>query len=341
MTYNTFKHYDIETWIKGCLHCHSSKSDGALSPSDVLKYYKAHGYRLVSITDHEKITIVKESNDMIVIPGVELSRGTGKIGSRYHIVAIGVADNQLLKIQDPQEVIDYVNSAGGLSIIAHPYWSQLVHEDLVNINGYSGIEVYNTGCDLEVAKGFATVHWDDLISSGRFVWGYAVDDAHRYYTPPLDAGYGWVWINTADTTIDSIIKSLREGRFYSSMGPRLYEVSVTKTSIFVRSSPFYRMNIITVDGAGMCISEKVIEQLIETSKEHIHLDEFEILNEEDNRKIFLRHANLKVEVLQSREGIRMVNIVNKNFSKYRYIRIEVIDRNGNFAWTNPVNIKEL
>jgi len=42
------------------------------------------------------------------------------------------------------------------------------------------------------------VHWDQLLSLGKKVWGIVVDDAHRYFFPPVDADYGWTWIKLKD-----------------------------------------------------------------------------------------------------------------------------------------------
>ena len=53
-------------------------------------------------------------------------------------------------------------------------------EDLLGLNGYLGIEVYNATCDVTVAKGYSSVYWDILLHNGRFTYGFAVDDdAHR------------------------------------------------------------------------------------------------------------------------------------------------------------------
>lgn len=336
--------YDVfQTWIKGCLHCHSSNSDGLLSPNDVVKYYKDRGYGLVAITDHEKITIVKKYSDVIVLPGAELSRGKGKIGSPYHLVILGIDDEYILKIRDPQEVIDYVNSLGGITIIAHPYWSGLVHEDLMNIDRYAGIEIYNTGCDLEVAKGFSTVHWDNLLSNGRLTWGYAVDDAHKYFFPPRDANGGWVWIAVNELSIESILNALRNGHFYSSMGPKIDELFISRRQIHVRSSPFHRVNIITANGKGMCIDEITLDQVVDIyrrGKLKGTFDEFEIVQEANITRVFLRHGGFKARIARTPDGIRELDI-QFDFSKYDYIRIEIMDRKGMFAWTNPVNVHEL
>ncbi|MCX8161400.1 MAG: hypothetical protein N3E44_00175, partial [Candidatus Bathyarchaeota archaeon] len=116
---------------RAMLHSHSTASDGRLPPGDVLEYYRSNGFKVVSLTDHDKITRVDESNGCIFVPGVEVSSGRSKLGESYHIVALMIEDEGILRVKDnPQEFIDRVSSSGGVAFIAHPHWSNLVYEDL-------------------------------------------------------------------------------------------------------------------------------------------------------------------------------------------------------------------
>ena len=38
---------------KANLHCHSTYSDGAKTPEELKEMYRAHGYSILAITDHE------------------------------------------------------------------------------------------------------------------------------------------------------------------------------------------------------------------------------------------------------------------------------------------------
>jgi len=60
------------------LHIHTNKSDGSLTPSEVLELARSKGLEVVSITDHNTILGVKEivesaNNDIIIIPGIEFT----------------------------------------------------------------------------------------------------------------------------------------------------------------------------------------------------------------------------------------------------------------------------
>ena len=39
-------------WYKGNLHCHTTDSDGSLTPAEVVQYYKKEGYDFLAISDH-------------------------------------------------------------------------------------------------------------------------------------------------------------------------------------------------------------------------------------------------------------------------------------------------
>lgn len=328
-------------WLKGEVHCHTTVSDGLLSPREVASFYRMRGYDFLVISDHESICRLKDF-DGIYQPGVEVSRGKCRLGEPYHIVALGVDDQAILDIKDAQLFIDYVNEMGGLTFIAHPYWSGLLHEDLVKLENYVGVEVYNTGCDVEVAKGYSQTHWDNLLSSHRKVWGLAVDDAHRYFLPPEDADGGWVWINVDDPDPDEVLKSIREGRFYSSMAPKITNFKLESDLLCIESSPISRLNIVTANGRGVSVSLETVRRLIDCwsdphKREFLYNDlikDFDHVKEEQKQKVYvetIRDEKFMIEMKE--EGLTKFEM-RREF-KYPYVRVEVLDKKGRCAWVNP------
>jgi len=65
---------DKKNYYKANMHCHSTWSDGTHSPEELKELYKAHGYSILSITDHEGLFDHSDLNDddFILIPGYEL-----------------------------------------------------------------------------------------------------------------------------------------------------------------------------------------------------------------------------------------------------------------------------
>ena len=58
-----------------------------------------------------------------------------------------------------------------------------------------GIEVWNTGCELEVGRGDSSVHWDEALEAGRALFALATDDSHH---PGYDSGFAWTMVRAAE-----------------------------------------------------------------------------------------------------------------------------------------------
>jgi len=225
---------DVEgEWYRGNLHTHTTESDGRLSPQEVSEFYRSRGYDFLCLTDHEKASDPAglSREDFLVFTGVE----TGSNSSRHHIVGIGLRElGPFPRQETAQKAIDKIRSLGGLVFIAHPYWSALVDADIRNLENIEGIELYNTGCEVEIGRGFSTVHWDNLLSSGMPLNGFAVDDAHRYTD---DAPGGWVWVKAPSLTEKDILESIQKGYFYASTGPRIEDIRIEGNTVSVVCSP--------------------------------------------------------------------------------------------------------
>lgn len=76
------------------LHCHSTASDGALSPAEVVQRAYEHGVTTLALTDHDTTAGLAEAQNQAVatgikfIPGIELSASWS--GMCFHIVGIGI-----------------------------------------------------------------------------------------------------------------------------------------------------------------------------------------------------------------------------------------------------------
>jgi len=75
------------------LHCHTTASDGALAPGDLLQRAVAGGVELLAITDHDTVGAYAELGDasmpgLRMIPGIEFSSQWG--GCTIHVVGLGI-----------------------------------------------------------------------------------------------------------------------------------------------------------------------------------------------------------------------------------------------------------
>src|SRR5512143_2650638 len=131
-------------WFKGSLHTHTTESDGKVSPAENIEWHATHGYHFLTITDHNRVTDPRRwapSARIPAIPSVEITARRARV--EYHILGLGVDAMPVEQNSDPQVVIDAVNGAGGLAIIAHPYWHDLTLDGLLTLHGHIGIEIFN------------------------------------------------------------------------------------------------------------------------------------------------------------------------------------------------------
>ena len=285
-------------WFKGNLHTHTTQSDGAHTPQEIVDRYAQNGYDFLAITDHGKLTPLDDLDPrgMLLIPGEEVGVGRGELGSSFHLVLLGI--QRPISAKSPQAVIDEAREQGGEVVLCHPYWSLLTLSDLLSIDGYIAIEVFNSTCHHSIGKGFSSVHWDGLLAAGRRVWGVAVDDAHHHFNDhrPDDVCVAWISVKAEELSLEAILESMRRGLFYSSFGPEIIDLSVEGGVIHVKTTPV--KHITFASGAGRGERWTAIETETITEAHHA-----------------------------IREG-------------ERFIRVECMDREGRWAWTNPILITD-
>ena len=76
------------------LHCHSTRSDGVLSPTDVVRRAAARGVDVLALTDHDELAGLDEAREaaqeagIVVVPGSELS--VTWEGETIHVLGLGI-----------------------------------------------------------------------------------------------------------------------------------------------------------------------------------------------------------------------------------------------------------
>ena len=236
-------------WYKGNLHTHTTNSDGQWSPERVAAEYRAKGYDFLFITDHNRITDVSDlsKDGILVLNGEEIGAGSAELGQPYHLVALNLKE-AVSRDDAPtaQGIIDLVRSRGGEVIIAHPYWSGLTVNDMIDLEGYIGIEIFNTVCFNAIAKGYSTIHWDDLLARGKQIWGFAVDDTHQRHNDHrlIDICGSWIMAKLPELTEAEVMRAIKSGRFYASNGPIIHDISVRDGKVSVSTSEVKVINFV-------------------------------------------------------------------------------------------------
>ena len=124
---------------RGNLHTHSTLSDGALEPLQVIEAYKNAGYDFMMLSDHFignynwpiADTRALRSNNFTTIIGSELHAPQTQAGELWHIVAAGLPLDfpPASKSETGEQLARRAHEAGAFIGIAHPAWSQLTIED--------------------------------------------------------------------------------------------------------------------------------------------------------------------------------------------------------------------
>jgi hypothetical protein len=224
-------------WLKGNLHTHTTRSDGAVGVDERIAAYRSAGYDFIALTDHYVVSndAARSTRDFLVIDGVECHARGPEEAEVYHVLGLDTPPG--LQVAEPMtidEIKEALADAGALMVLAHPYWSgNTVQRMLPVLGGMLALEVFNT-TTLGIGKGTARVQWDDALDWGARVHAIAVDDCHG---AEHDAFQGWVMVRAASLERQAVVDALRQGAFYSTTGPRIEEVTVTDGRIRVRCSP--------------------------------------------------------------------------------------------------------
>ena len=297
-----------EKMLKGGLHCHTTRSDGKVTPEEVIRCHYQNGYDFLAITDHRKYNFKNYAPDVpiTIIPGMEFDntfeRGSGF--RCFHTVCIGPAkedgngyeQDQYLESgtaknqEEYQPYLDDIHAKGNLTVYCHPEWSSTPARCFENLKGDFAMEIWNSGSAMECDMDTDAAYWDEILGQGKIIYGVATDDGHAMY----QHCNGWVMVN-AENNINAILEALKNGAFYSSCGPEIYNFYVEDGKAVVECSPAAKVRF------------------------HSCMHPTRIVKSPDGT---LTRAEFDLE--------------NQWEGKYKYIRATVIDKNGKYAWTNPI-----
>jgi len=178
-------------WLRCALHAHTTNSDGELAPEMLVRHYEWAGYDVLAITDHWARTVEPSTKKLLVIPSTELNAYAPTQEHDAHVLTLGLAVDPVLpegNFAPLEEVVAWIAENGGVPYLAHTYWSGLRTEQWWDCSGLLGIEVWNSGCELELGRGDSSIHWDEALEHGSALHGIATDDSHH---PGFDSGFAW------------------------------------------------------------------------------------------------------------------------------------------------------
>jgi hypothetical protein len=274
-------------YFKGNLHTHTLNSDGDSTPDDVVRWYREHNYNFVTLTDHNYLTSVDSLNALhaadskfLVMKGQEV---TDQFGAKpIHINGFG--PNAFIKppggssvLDMAQKMIDAIRAARAVPSINHPNFGWAISADeLLQLRRTRLFEIFNGHPTVNNFGGGGVPGleevWDRMLSSGKLLYGIAVDDAH-YFKRPWDAaaprpGQGWVYVRAARLESRALLVALERGDFYSSTGVELQSLTATSTAltVVVKAEPQSKYRIQFIGKQGRLLSEAIASPATYTFK---------------------------------------------------------------------------
>jgi hypothetical protein len=239
-------------WYKGNTHTHTLNSDGDSTPDEVVRWYREHGYDFVVITDHNFLTSVDGLNALhgadekfLIVRGEEVTDAFGD--KPLHVNGLEV--QRLVPPQGGKSVVDVVQrnidairAAEGVPHINHPNYGWAISvDDLRKIERHRLFEIFNGHPLVNNVGGGGQPSmeevWDLLLTSGKLLYGIAVDDAHHFKRPydPWAArpGQGWVMVRAEKLSSAALLAALERGDFYASTGVEITDYNVTPETVTV------------------------------------------------------------------------------------------------------------
>lgn len=234
-------------WLRGNLHSHCLEASACseMPRERLLAKYAGGGYDFLTLSDHDAVLEDSgsgESGDlglngakgMILIPGFEYSFSA-------HALIIGNGAEKLCGMRDFGEVLAAAAAGGLLSIACHPegprrgYWTE---DGLLALKGLDGMEIFN-GHYGDAGRRWApqgtgagsqyTRLWDEVLSRGARLFGFANDDMHL----PLDFAMGANFALAGTRSQAAILAALKSGAFFASTGLLIKSVQEYRGRVIV------------------------------------------------------------------------------------------------------------
>ena len=304
--------------LKGGLHCHTTRSDASVSPEDVIRLYYDNGYDFLALTDHNIYNYKNFCPDLpiTIIPGteVDVTFHYESLYTRrcYHTVCLGPAKEdgngfeQDERIKSPRPV--YTFTDGPQKEIEEGYQAFL---DMIHDKG--NITIY---CHPEWSCTPARYFENQIGNTAMEIWNTGcalsndVDRDAAYWDELLGQGKKLYGVAVDD--------GHRLGHYCKGWVRVNADNNISAILEALQAGAFY-------SSCGPEIYNFYVE------------DEIAVVECSPAAKIRL-HTSLYQPIIRFSEDGSMTRAEFK-VAGYDYARITVVDKDGNYAWTNPIYLE--
>ena len=260
-------------FYKANMHCHSTFSDGNLTPFELKELYKNNGYHIISITDHEHLNSHSylDDEEFLTITGAEYAIKEFPKQSTLKNFDMKVCHlNLYAKCQDNTKEIIYnrvydhfskperrkqllnepeftrtygkdginaiikkANDNGFFVCYNHPNWSLENYSDYIGYEDLWAVEVFNNSSFCHGIYDYNINVYDDFLRENKNMFLTFADDNHNI---KADSFGGFIMVNAEKLEYDTIINALLKGNFYASTGPLIYNLEIKDNKVLINCS---------------------------------------------------------------------------------------------------------
>ena len=166
----------------------------------------------------------------------------------------------------------------------------------MELGDIDGIEIHNSGCRL-IGRAVSDEIWDELLDAGmRPCNALATDDCHEWNS----FAQGWTMIAAEDNSEKCIMDALRCGRFYATQGPDFHCIEFHDGHFHATFSEAISAVVVGNRGLGVC-------------------------------------GKMPRWPMPGCEGkpATSIEVDVSSWPKGSYLRCQICDCKGHFAWTQP------
>ena len=256
---------------KANMHCHSNLSDGTKTPEELKEMYKAQGYSVLAITDHEYLVDHSDldDKDFITLTAYESfarNRDENKptrveahlnlySKDQHNTTMVCYNENETYVPEEKRPFVKYygdrTDDIKGHSVsyvnhiisqakkhgffvsYNHPQWSLENIKDAEQYVGFDSLEIYN---HVSYLVGFDENNeqlYEYLVSKGYNVGVHAGDDNHNKNNIQDSFG-GFTYIMADNLEYGEIISALESHEYYASTGPQIHFVGIENGVVTVK-----------------------------------------------------------------------------------------------------------
>ena len=251
-----------KTRVKLCLHSHTTNTDGYLSAEERAQRYIDKGYDAVAVTDPWIYTEDGEIEGLKIISGCEYD-----VGGVYRVVAVGMTSDPKISSElknairtsraKTEDLVKRIHLFNGYAFISRSEELD-TPENVASIEELDGIEIYGANFTRAVFdEAYLGDFVDEIASLGKIPTLTAADGI---ICDDEESGVA-VMVESVDMESSSVIRALKNGRFYSTQGPEIHLVKIAPDKVKVICTPASKIEFIcdAADGGKEFLGDGLIE----------------------------------------------------------------------------------